>query len=156
MEETARLSPGTLLIYSRLIEEDHTLSNDLTLRRGQVIATASQAHNTANETAFPDPKMYKGLSFYDQDLAKHRAQPFYNLDSEVLTWGSGLWACPGRYIANLSSRVLLIKLLDEYDWSFIDGKPPPVTALHEFPLFSPDTKLNCRCKPASECLGISF
>lgn len=156
MKETARLSPGTLLVYSRLMEVDHTLSNGLTLRKGQFITSASHAHNTANEKAFPNPKEYQGLRFYEQNLHLHRAQPFYSLDGDILTWGSGRWACPGRYVANLSSKVLLIKLIDEYEWGFLDGKPPPVTALHEFPLFSPDIKMQCRRKRTEDCLGISF
>lgn len=156
MKETARLSPGTLLVYSRHVEQDFTLSNGLAMRKGQYITSAAHAHNTSNDMAFPDPKVYKGLRFYENDLSGHRSRPFYSLDGEILTWGSGRWACPGRYVANASSKVLLIKLLDEYDWDFVGGKPPAVVSFHEFPIFSPSIKMKCRRRPAAECSGIEF
>ncbi len=95
MKETSRLAPGSLLVYSRVLQDDAVLSNGLALKKGQFITVSGHNRSTDPEV-FPDPDQYKGLRFYDADLTTHRAQPFRSLDSDILTWGAGRWACSGR------------------------------------------------------------
>ncbi|KAF2187596.1 cytochrome P450 [Zopfia rhizophila CBS 207.26] len=143
MKETLRLAPGSLLLYSRVMESDYTLSNGLQLKKGELITTSGRSIST-DANLFPDPKQYKALRAYNTDLERHRAQPFRSVDSEDMRWGSGRWACPGRYIASLMGKVILVKLLDEYDFKFIGGKRPPTSILHEFVFMDPSTKFLMR------------
>ena len=93
---------------------------------------------------FPNPKEYNALRAYDQNLQEHRARPFSSVLADDYRWGAGRWACPGRYIATLMAKVILVKLLDEYEFKLIGGERPPNALLHEFVFFHPDTKILMR------------
>ncbi|KAK7701497.1 hypothetical protein SLS64_010242 [Diaporthe eres] len=153
MKESSRLAPSAMLLYGRVVGEDYTLSDGLRLRKGQTIAVGAH-HKSMDPGVFEDPEAYRGRRFYDADLASHRAQPFRHVDPLLLTWGSGRWACPGRFFASMTAKVLLIKLLDEYEFKFPTGKRPPNAMMHEFILFHPFGRLSVRRR--KENLGIHF
>lgn len=153
MKESSRLAPSSLLLYGRVVGADYTLSDGLRLKKGQTIAVCSHL-KANNPELFEDPDSYKGRRFFDKDLEKHRAQPFRHVDSTLLTWGSGRWACPGRFFANMTAKIILVKLLDEYEFKFLDGKRPPNTTMHEFILFHPFGRLAVRRR--KDNLGMSF
>lgn len=141
MKESSRLTPGTLLIYSRVVKEDCVLSNGLTLRKGQFV-TMSGATRTMDHNIFETPEEYQGLRFCAKDRIKeHRARPFSSVDTDILTWGAGRWSCPGRLITDMSAKILLVKLLDEYDFAFVGGKPLPRSSMHEFLFFHPENQM---------------
>ncbi|KAH9884985.1 cytochrome P450 [Xylariomycetidae sp. FL2044] len=145
MKETARLTPGTLLIYSRVVQRDHMLSNGTMLRKGQFV-TISGPSRTRDEAVFARPHEYQGLRFCanEEALERHRALPFSSVDTDVLTWGSGRWACPGRYLADMTAKIFLIKLIDEYDVTFVDDVQPGRNVVHEFLFFHPQQKMLMR------------
>ena len=143
MKETVRLAPGTLVVYSRMVLKDFVLSNGLKLRKGQQICIDANARAT-DPDIFPNPKEYDALRAYNQDPQKHRARPFNNVLADDFRWGAGRWACPGRYIATLIAKAILVKLLDEYEFKFANGLRPPNSLLHEFVFFHPDTELLMR------------
>jgi cytochrome P450 len=113
MKETSRLAPGSLLVYSRVVEEDCVLSSGLQLKKGQYITTSGHSIATDPEI-FPEPRKYNALRFF-HNLERHRAQPFRSVEGDDHRWGAGRWACPGRFIASIVSKVILVKLLDEYE-----------------------------------------
>lgn len=153
MKESSRLAPSAMLLYGRVVGQDTTLSDGLRLHKDQTIAIG--AHLKAMDPLlFKNPETYEGRRFYEADLASHRAQPFHHVDSLLLTWGSGRWACPGRFFANMTAKIMLVKLLDEYDFKFLNGKRPPNVMMHEFILFHPFGKLAVRKR--KESLGIHF
>jgi cytochrome P450 len=141
MKESARITPGTLLVYSRVVKKDHVLSNGLRLKKGQFV-TMSGAARTMDPAIFEDPHEYKGLRFCADDrIDDHRARPFSSINTDILTWGAGRWACPGRLITDMAAKILLVKLLDEYDFAFLDNKPLPCSAMHEFLFFHPEKEM---------------
>ena len=153
MKETVRLAPGTYLVYSRVMQNDHTLSDGLKLKKGQFICISG--YSRANDPdLFPNPKKYDALRAYRQDLQDHRARPFSSVLADDYRWGAGRWACPGRYIATLMAKVILVKLLDGYEFEFIGGERPPNALLHEFVFFHPDTELLMRRREV--CSGIVY
>ena len=143
MKETVRLAPGTCLLYSRGILNDHTLSNGLSLKKGQFVCISGYSR-AMDAHFFPDPNRYDALRAYNQNLQDHRARPFSNVLADDYRWGAGRWACPGRYIATLMAKVILVKLLDEYELKFFSETCPQKTLLHEFIFFHPNTKLRVR------------
>lgn len=154
MKESSRLTPGTFLVYSRVVKKDCVLANGLVLRRGQFI-TMSGATRTMDPSIFQDAQEYQGLRFCAEDRVKeHRARPFSGVDTDLLTWGAGRWACPGRLISSMSAKILLIKLLDEYDFAFIGGKPLSSASMHEFLFFHPESQMLVRRR--EEACGIVF
>lgn len=154
MKESARLTPGTLLVYSRVVKKDHVLSNGLALKKGQFV-TMSGATRTMDPTIFEDPREYKGLRFCSDDrIEEHRARPFSSIDTDILTWGAGRWSCPGRLITDMSAKILLVKLLDEYDFAFVGDKPLKRSIMHEFLFFHPENQMLLRRREESS--GIVF
>ncbi|CAI6331425.1 unnamed protein product [Periconia digitata] len=158
LKETSRLAPGSMLVYSRFIEEPIVLSTGLHLQPGQFITTSG--HSLAMDPdIFPNPRVYNALRAYEEGLAVHRAQPFRSVDSKDHRWGAGRWACPGRSIASLVSKVILVKLLDEYEFSFVAnrlGVPtrPATQITHEFVFMSPDSKMLVRRRAKNS--GIAY
>lgn len=151
MKETSRLSPGSLITYNRYVERDCCLPNGTQLKKGQFITT--NCHTIAHDpTIFPDPEKYDALRYYRENLQKHRAQPFRSLEGEDHRWGAGRWACPGRFIASIISKIIIVKLLDGFDFQLVDGKRPLMSVLHEFVFMKPGTKVLMKRK--DDTLGI--
>jgi cytochrome P450 len=144
MKETARLSPGSNTTYSRVMLKKHTLSNGVCLERGQFICVNSYCRSK-DPKIFHDPEKYDALRAYNDDLEEHTARPFKVVHGEDFRWGSGRWACAGRYIAALVAKVILVRLLDEYEFEFSGSdKRPTNMTLHEFVFVNPSVKLRAR------------
>lgn len=153
MKETARLAPGTLIVYSRIVQRDCVVGG-ITLKRGQPIAMSGPGR-AKDPAIFEDPAKYKGLRFCAEDKIKeHLARPFRSVDADILTWGAGRWACPGRQVADMAAKVMLVKLLDEYDIAFVDSKPLRHDAVHEFLFIHPDKKMLIRRR--TDAVGVDF
>ena len=142
MKETTRTAPSTRIVYMRAILETHTLSTGLVLRKGQYLCV-SGASRAMDSERFPRPEEYDALRFLD-DVDEHRTKLFSNSHAEDFRWGSGRWACPGRYIATLLTKMIIVKLLNEYDFQFPSGAAPQITSLHEFNFILPDAKFLMR------------
>lgn len=148
MKETTRLSPSTNIVYMRAILQDHTLSNNLKLESGKYLCISGTAR-AMEETVFSNPNEYDALRYYNKDLDGHLARPFNNSHAEDYRWGSGRWACPGRFIATLFTKMIIVKIVDEYDISFPDGCRPKLASLHEFNFMLPNSEILMRRREKS-------
>ncbi|TGJ80809.1 hypothetical protein E0Z10_g7955 [Xylaria hypoxylon] len=146
LKETTRLSPSAVVIYSRHMEADYMMSNGLLLRKGQKI-TVNAGVTSMDAQVYHDPDTFDGLRHLD-------AQPFRRVDNRLLTWGSGRWACPGRFVANIMAKILLVELLHDYEFQFVDGKRPPSVCVHEFMLLHPFSKMKVRRR--KDVLGLKY
>lgn len=154
MKESSRLTPGTLLIYSRVVKKDHVLSSGFRLKKGQFI-TMSASQRTMDPRVFEAPREYDGLRYCtDTKIEEHHSKPFSSINSDTLTWGVGRWACPGRLITDMSAKILLVKLLDEYDFAFVGGEPLKRSIMHEFLFFHPESEMLVRRR--NDASGIAF
>ncbi|KAI1367937.1 hypothetical protein F5Y08DRAFT_336212 [Xylaria arbuscula] len=98
--------------------------------------------------------MLADLAAHPDVLEEHRAKSFRAVDTDILTWGAGRAACPGRLIADVAAKVFLIQMLDEYDLALVDGKPLEPSVLHEFIYFNPESKILMRRR--GDSVGIQF
>jgi cytochrome P450 len=158
MKETSRLSQGAIITYSRVAERPVELSGGLQLKPGQFI-TISAYNQTMEPTVFTDPHKYNGLRFLDgsedaERLGTIKTKPFNSVDNDVLGWGAGRWACPGRFVAGLVAKSILIKMLDEFEFDFVDGREPPLTLIHEFGFWHPGNQMRVRRR--KDAVSISF
>jgi cytochrome P450 len=153
-KETMRLTPGSLTTYSRVMLSDYTLSNGIPLKKGQFICVSSYCRSK-DPTVYPDPEEYDALRAYNRDFQDHIARPFKGLHGQDFRWGAGRWACAGRYLASLVAKVILVKLLDEYDFEFAgDRGRPSNSVLHEFIFIDPGVKIMMRRR--ENALGIEY
>lgn len=157
MKETIRLSQGAVITYSRVVEREVVLSDGVRLAPGQFMTISAYNHNT-DAAVFTDPMEYKAFRYLEgspdaERIGTVKTKPFRVVDNNVLGWGAGRWACPGRFVASIVAKTILIKMLDEYDFEFCGGKEPPLTLIHEFGFWHPSNKMMVRKR--KECLGIA-
>ncbi|KAF2877679.1 cytochrome P450 [Massariosphaeria phaeospora] len=132
LKESLRFNPATLTAYSRELLMDCELSSGLRLRKGQLICVPS-CSKQKDENIFAEPDKYDALRSYNEDANMHRARPFKSLDEHAHRWGAGRSACPGRFMANIIVTVILVRLLDEYDFQLAPSRGrPDSTMTHEF------------------------
>ncbi|XDG06997.1 hypothetical protein ABKA04_006612 [Annulohypoxylon sp. FPYF3050] len=153
MKETSRLAPSSLIVCGRNIHQDHTLSNGLLLKKGDSIGVAYFS-KSMDPRVFDNSQDYNGKRFYEKGIEELRTHPFRGIDGEILTWGAGRYACPGRFIANLAAKITLVKIIDEYDFKLIEGKRPRNVVLHDFKFVHPNSQLLMRRR--EKTLGIKY
>ncbi|KAK1702235.1 cytochrome P450 [Colletotrichum lupini] len=117
IKETQRLNPPDLASFQRKVMSDFTLSNGLRIPKGARIALPTGAINM-DQDLFQNPDVFDGLRFYRMRVAKDEARSsnqMVTVGKSDLTWGYGRHACPGRYIAEVAMKLLLIEYITRYD-----------------------------------------
>lgn len=113
---------------NRLALRDVTLSNGITIRKGQ---------RTAFDTAhMRDPSVYSDPDTFDaRRFARMRDTPgqenqahFVSTGEASFGFGHGVHACPGRFFAANEIKVALCHLLIKYDWELTPGCVPKMMA----------------------------
>jgi ent-kaurene oxidase len=121
---------------------------DLKLKDGTIIpkdtwVTFPSAEIMMDSSFYPEPETFDGLRNYRKRLelieagTKHLAtQP----STSDLSFGYGNRACPGRFFAVSALKMVLSKILMEYDIKYA-GETNPFNKLEEFSFVSSDAKL---------------
>lgn len=152
LKESARIGPPTMTVYNRLMESDYILSNGFTLKKGQMMCI-SGCSVQKDPDIFADSKSYNGLRAYNQSRKDRQAHPFKFADGE-LGWGAGRWACPGRFLAVLETKIILVKLLDEYEFKLFPGKTRPQRiTFHDYGFIGEHEKLLIKRRKSTLGLG---
>ncbi|RSL52700.1 hypothetical protein CEP51_015013 [Fusarium floridanum] len=117
IKETQRLNPPDLTSFQRKALSDMTLSNGLRIPKGARIVLPTGAINMDREF-FEDPQTFDGFRYYRIRTANEAARntnQMVTVGKKDLTWGYGKHACPGRYIAEVAMKLLVIEFLMRYD-----------------------------------------
>jgi cytochrome P450 len=83
---------------------------------------------------YPDPETFDGLRFYKLRHSSPENEKKFQLTSitkEQMQFGMGRHACPGRWIASHQVKLILIHLLDKYDFKLKNGEGRPKTVLFQ-------------------------
>ncbi|EEU36777.1 uncharacterized protein NECHADRAFT_88936 [Fusarium vanettenii 77-13-4] len=117
IKETQRLNPPDLTSFQRKALSDMTLSNGLRIPKGARIVLPTGAINMDREF-FEDPQTFDGFRYYRIRTANEAARntnQMVTVGKKDLTWGYGKHACPGRYIAEVAMKLLVVEFLMRYD-----------------------------------------
>lgn len=71
-----------------------------------------------DQDLFQNPEVFDGLRFYRMRVATEEARSsnqMVTVGKKDLTWGYGRHACPGRYVAEVAMKLLLIEYITRYD-----------------------------------------
>lgn len=155
LTESQRTSPPTTTGLKRLFHAPYTFQGGLHIPRGTYVCMPTHAiENDPAHTA--DPEVFDGLRQYRLSMM-HQGKGQKPLDftsptSTVLNFGYGKAACPGRFFAGLELKMVLVKLLTEYEFKFLPGagRPANMTA-HEFLFTWPWTKMLVRRRQDGLC-----
>jgi cytochrome P450 len=144
LKESARLRPPTMTVYNRIMQTDYTLSNGVTLRKGEQICV-SGCSIQKDPNIYPDVfTKYGGLRSYAQGQRDSKPHPYKSSDEDLI-WGAGRWACPGRFLANIEAKIIIVKLLSEYEFKLLPGKGRPKDmTFHEYNFVGEHEKIMVR------------
>ncbi|KKY13216.1 putative cytochrome p450 [Diplodia seriata] len=111
------------LVMDRYVEKEVVLSDGLTLPAGSALMV--HATNNLDEAIWPRAKEFDGYRFVklrEQPGEENRHQ-LVTTSAEHLGFGLGLHACPGRFFAANTMKLMLAQFVMKYDWKFVDEKP---------------------------------
>lgn len=110
-----------------LAVSDVKLSDGTVVPKGDVVAVAS--HHMWDPETYPDPESFDPYRFYRmrQEPGKEAAAQLANTSVDQYGFGLGRRACPGRFFATNSTKIILTHILMKYNWKLQDGfEPKPV------------------------------
>ncbi|KAF2265004.1 cytochrome P450 [Lojkania enalia] len=132
IRETHRFHPAFVLNATRTVKgQPFTFSDGLTLPVGTRIAFAAESAQLDPEF-IKDPETFDGLRFIKLAEADVRQEDGVNrwaashTSYSNMTFGYGNHACPGRFMGVRVIKIILMRVLLDYDisWDRTDGEPP--------------------------------
>lgn len=119
--------------YQRRVLAPLTLSNGMRIPRGATLLVPTGAINM-DSSFFENPEKFDGLRFYNKrqqsenDALKHQLVTVGKTD---LAWGYGRHACPGRFIADVVMKLMVIEIIMRYDIKFPSSNTRPENIIYE-------------------------
>ena len=152
MRESQRFNPPSLLSMHRVMLQSHQLSDGTILPKGAHVSMAVNAIQNDPDVT-PEPDVFDGLRYYKlrQQEGEGHLHQFSTTQEKILNFGHGANSCPGRFFASLEIKIILVRLIMDYDWKLPEGqgRPANLTA-HEFIFPNPDGELLTKARPQSE------
>ncbi|KAI5860762.1 putative cytochrome P450 monooxygenase [Durotheca rogersii] len=149
MRESQRLNPPSLLGFKRAVREPLTLSDGTHLPKGAHLMVAISPVVFDPEVIL-EPHRFDGLRHYNE-----RSQPGESLRHQFITtsdhnlhFGHGKFACPGRFLAGNSIKMIVSNILLRYDFRFPDGtkERPPNMRVHEYVFPNPEAHIEFKLR----------
>lgn len=143
LRESQRLSPPSILSLHRVMKQSHTPRDGSKLPAGSHICMATNAIQNDPEVT-PNPEVFDGLRSYKkrQREGERLMHQFATTEKTVLNFGHGKYACPGRFFASLEIKIILVRLIMDYDFKHPPGAGRPVNLrAHEFIFPNPKGEL---------------
>ncbi|KAI0975020.1 cytochrome P450 [Xylaria arbuscula] len=148
--ESHRLNPTILLVPQRVALEPLTLKDGTHIPKGSIICWAGADHMN-DPSIMPNPEVFDPLRSYNKrhsspdQMKKHMAgQP----SPDSLLFGYGRLACPGRHYGVNVVKMILARLIIEYDFKFPDGitSSPKKLFADEILFADPNMKISIRLR----------
>ena len=154
MRESQRWNPPTLLSMHRVMLREHELFDGTILPKGAHISMAVNAIQNDPDVT-PEPKKFDGLRYYKlrQNQGEGHLHQFSTTQERVLNFGHGTNSCPGRFFASLEIKIILVRLIMDYDWVLPEGHSRPQNLhAHEFIFPNPEVKILVRKRSTIDLL----
>ncbi|OHX00278.1 ent-kaurene oxidase [Colletotrichum incanum] len=123
MKEAQRRNPTTPSHFHRYVEKNITLKDGTFIPAGMTIE-AIFAPPLFDATLFPDPEQFDPYRFLKlrrgeipdpNNYGNKEQYTFSHATKENLVWGYGAHVCPGRYFANNEIKLILARMLLQYN-----------------------------------------
>ncbi|KAF4816653.1 Cytochrome P450 monooxygenase BOA4 [Colletotrichum siamense] len=123
IKEVQRFCSPDLTTFQRKATGPVTLSNGFHLPKGARIEVATGAIN-ADAALYDNPSEFDGLRFYKKRQTEEARSKYQvlSVSKEDLAWGYGRAACPGRFLADMLIKMILVEVLKRYDIKMPDGQ----------------------------------
>lgn len=152
MRGSQGLAPPTVLGLKRIMQQPYTLQDGTLLPKGAYVCVA--AHTIENEPRiYLEPEIFDGMrSFVQGNGTNNNNYTFAATETTVLGFGHGKTACPGRFFASLVIKMVVVKLITEYEFEFLPGEGRPQNWIaHEFMFASPWDRIRMRKRKVGTC-----
>ena len=107
----------------RVVREPIVLSDGLALPKGTYICVVTTSHL---QDEISPPGEFDGFRYYKMTQVSGNDQYQYSsTDSEHIHFGHGRYACPGRFVASTEMKIILSRILLNYDMKFPRGQGRP-------------------------------
>ncbi|KFH42569.1 Ent-kaurene oxidase-like protein [Hapsidospora chrysogenum ATCC 11550] len=152
--ESQRMNLPSLFVPQRIATEDYTLKDGTVIPKGAKITWAARDH-MHDPDVYHDPSVFDPMRSYRKRhsapglLNKHLASAA-SLDS--LAFGYGAQACPGRWFSVGEVKLILVKLLSEYEVKFTPDRTTRPENLYAGENSFPDPSVNIMLKLREEPL----
>lgn len=161
LRESQRMTPPMIMGVRRIFKQPHTFANGLHVPKDTYACVATYAIENDPEIVL-DPDIFDGLRSYRHrqlNETDHSGSKTFSTDHQftspepdALSFGYGKYACPGRHFAALLIKVLIVKLITEYDFKFLPGTERPKNMMiHEFMFCWPWQKMLLKRKYDRSC-----
>ncbi|KAL8286075.1 hypothetical protein RB600_010181 [Gaeumannomyces tritici] len=123
LKESQRANPTGFGRFSRRVLKPLVLSDGTEIPAGTTIEVA-HGSMAMDPAIFPNPEKFDAYRFYRLRAAKSAEQhQFVSVTSTGMGFGYGRHACPGRFFAANEIKLILARLLLDYDISMPEGLP---------------------------------
>ncbi|RYP56826.1 hypothetical protein DL771_011601 [Monosporascus sp. 5C6A] len=159
LRESQRMSPPTLTGLKRLFHQPYTFKNGLHIAEGTYVCMPTYTIENDPEIT-SNPESFDGLRSYrlykqqqKGDVDDSAKQYLFSSPTKTnLNFGYGKAACPGRFFASLTIKMLFVKLITEYEFKFLPGTGRPSNLMvHEFLFSWPWQKVLVKRKQDGAC-----
>ncbi|KAH8432054.1 cytochrome P450 [Aspergillus melleus] len=133
IKETQRLKPGLLANLERTTTDKVTLPNGITLPPGTNVGVECNMWSDAE--TYSSPEKFDGYRFLRMREAGDNTAVLSATNPEHVAFGIGRSICPGRFMAASEIKIVISRLLLDYDIRFAEGYKPCVIH-HGFEMLS--------------------
>ncbi|KAK3291049.1 cytochrome P450 [Chaetomium fimeti] len=148
MRESLRVHSFTQITVERMAAVPFTFKDGLHIPRFSQLAFPRYPYGMDSDLN-PDPKTF----YYKRHLKKRTGEDaakfhFASVSDDTLAWGTGMHACPGRFLAQEALKLIFLRLVSRYDIKH-DGekRPGPDRMMGLF--MGPDSSANILVKEVS-------
>ncbi|KAF2875654.1 putative cytochrome P450 [Massariosphaeria phaeospora] len=128
LTESQRFHPAVLMAPQRLALKPITLKNGAHIPQGTRIGFPNNSI-LMDPAITPNPETFDAFRSYRmrQEPGEEQRHLWTSTDKNHLAFGHGKQACPGRHFAASEMKIVLSRLLRDYDFEFPPGKGRPRT-----------------------------
>jgi cytochrome P450 len=120
---------------------EYTFKDGLHVSAATVISFPNLRHNL-DPNLVPDASTFDGKRWLRRrtgfDMSKFQ---FASTSEDTFDWGGGMRACPGRFMAEVTIKLILIYLVTRYDMKLPDGGPDRAVESRRFMDLTSDTSM---------------
>jgi len=129
VRETQRIDGPIIMGLRRLALRPFTFSNGVTIPAGTLLALPVHSVHM-DEEIYPNAQDFDGFRFsnlreVEGDVDMATSHQLVTTSAELLGFGLGRHACPGRFLAANVVKALLARILVTYDFKFEEGEGVP-------------------------------
>ncbi|GJN80326.1 hypothetical protein PLIIFM63780_003852 [Purpureocillium lilacinum] len=139
IKESIRCSNSDAITCRRKALVSYTFGDGSTINKGDWVCVPQRAM-MQDSTRYRDPQTFDGFRFaranaqfrhqqqqqqpYSADVPDRKESSLTDASAEWPIWGFGNTACPGRFYANLVTKLILIRILDVWECKMRDPAAP--------------------------------